>query len=55
MNPSYNPVLAHQIQHRIISNDVIHDDIDATILQNTLNSNLGAGTDIERIIKTRVS
>lgn len=55
MNPSYNPVLAHQIQHRIISNDVIHDDIDATILQNTLNSNPGAGTDIERIIKTRVS
>lgn len=55
LNPVYNPVLAHQIQYEIISNDVSHDDIDAMTLQNTLNNNPSAGTDIEKIIKTRVS
>ena len=39
MNPSYNPVLAHQIQYNIISNDVICDDVEAMTLQRTLNNN----------------
>ena len=54
-NSSYNPILAHQIQYEIISNDVSHDDIEAMILQNMLNRNPGAGTDIEKIVKARVS
>ena len=55
LNPAYNPALAHQIQREVISRDVDHDDIAATTLQNTLNNNPGAGTDIEKIVKTRVS
>lgn len=55
LNPSYNSALAHQIQYEIISNDVVHDDVNAIILQNILNNNPGAGTDIEKIIKMRVS
>ena len=55
LNPAYNPVLAHQIQYENISKDVNYDDIDAITLQNTLNNNPGAGTDIEKIVKTRVS
>lgn len=55
LNPAYNPVLAHQIQYETISKDVNYDDIDAITLQNTLNNNPGAGTDIEKIVKTRVS
>ena len=55
INASYNPVLAHQIQYNIISNDVRHDDIAAILLQNTLNNNPGAGTDIKKIVKNRVS
>lgn len=55
LNPSYNPELAHQIQYDVIARDVAYDDITATALQNTLNSNPGAGTDIEKIVKTRVS
>lgn len=55
MNPSYNPALAHQIQYDIISNDVSHDDVEIVTLQRTLNNNPCAGTDIEKIVKTRVS
>lgn len=55
LNPAYNPILAHQIQYETISKDVNYDDIDAITLQNTLNNNPGAGTDIEKIVKTRVS
>lgn len=55
LNSSYKPALAHQIQYESIANDVVHDDISATILQNTLNSNPGAGTDVEKIVKTRIS
>lgn len=55
LNATYNLTLAHQIQREVISKDVDHDDIAATILQNTLNNNPGAGTDIEKIVKTRVS
>lgn len=55
LNPSYNPALAHQIQYEVISRDVSYDDIEATTLQHSLNNNPGAGTDIEKIIKTRVS
>lgn len=55
LNPAYNPALAHQIQYEIISKDVAYDDVGAITLQNTLNNNPGAGTDIEKIVKTRVS
>lgn len=55
MNPSYNPVLAHQIQYNIISNDVSHDDVETITLQRTLSNNPCAGTDVEKIVKTRVS
>lgn len=55
LNSSYNPALAHQIQYDVIARDVDYDDVAATTLQNTLNNNPGAGTDIEKIVKTRVS
>lgn len=55
LNTTYNFTLAHQIQREVISRDVNYDDVAATILQNTLNNNPGAGTDIEKIVKTRVS
>lgn len=55
LNPSYNPTLANKIQYEIISNDVINDDKNATTLQDTLNNNPYAGTDIEKIVKTRIS
>lgn len=55
LNPSYNPAMALQIQRELISRDAGYDDVAATVLQNTLNNNPGAGTDIEKIVKTRVS
>lgn len=55
LNAAYNPALAHQIQYETISKDVNYDDIDVITLQNTLNNNPGAGTDIKKIVKTRVS
>lgn len=55
LNPAYNLTLAHQIQREVISRDVEYDDVVTTALQNTLNNNPGAGTDIEKIVKTRVS
>lgn len=55
LNPTYNPVLAYQIQHTVIFKDAVHDDIAATTLQTLLNNNPSAGTDIEKIIKMRVS
>lgn len=55
LNTTYNLTLAHQIQREVISRDVNYDDVAATILQNTLNNNPGAGTDIEKIVKTRIS
>lgn len=55
LNSAYNFTLAHQIQYEVISSDVDYDDVAATMLQNTLNNNPGAGTDIEKIVKTRVS
>lgn len=54
-NPTYNHTLAHQIQYDTLTQDAAYDDVSAMILQNTLNNNPGAGTDIERIVKTRVS
>lgn len=54
-NLSYNPALAHQIQYEIISKDLMYDNYCANILQNTLNKYAGAGTDIKKIVKTRVS
>lgn len=54
-NSSYNPALAHQIQYRIISDNVKHDDIEAITLQDALINNLGAGIDTIKLVKSRVS
>lgn len=51
LNPSYNSALAIQLQHQIISKDVMYDDAKTIALQNTLNNTPNAGTDIERIVK----
>lgn len=55
LNPSYNPAIAYQIQYDVVAKDVDYDDIAATRLQNTLSNNPNAGTDVEKIVKTRVS
>lgn len=55
LNPMYDSTRAHQIQYEVIARDVDYDYIAATTLQKTLNNNLVAGTDIEKIVKTRVS
>lgn len=55
LNPTYNPALAHQIQHEAITRDAVYDDVETTLLQNTLNNSPSAGTDIEKIVKVRVS
>lgn len=55
LNYSYNPTLAYQIQYEALSKDVNYDCINAITLQNTLNNNPGAGTDVEKLVKTRVS
>lgn len=55
LNSSYDYELAHQIQHEIISKDVKNDEMNASTLQNTLSNNPDAGTDIEKIVKIRVS
>lgn len=54
-NPAYEPKLAHQLQYEAISKDVLYDYVDAVTLQNTLNKNPNSGTDIEKIVKARVS
>lgn len=54
-NPSYNPQLAHRLQQESVFKDVTYDDIDAITLQNTLINSPCAGTDIEKILKTRIS
>ena len=54
-NPTYNPATAYQIQHEAISRDVDYDNIFVATLQTTLNNTPSAGTDIEKIVKTRVS
>lgn len=55
LNPIYDPTLAYQIQHDVISKDVDYDDYAVRTLQNTLNNSLAAGTDTEKLIKMRVS
>lgn len=55
LNSTYNLTLAHQLQRKVIVRDAKYDDDEATILQNTLNNTPGAGTDIKKIVKTRVS
>lgn len=55
LNPMYDSTRAHQIQYEVIARDVDYDYIAATTLQNALNDNLVSGTDIEKIVKTRVS
>ena len=47
--------ISHYAKHQIISKDVMYDDAKTIALQNTLNNTPNAGTDIERIVKTRVS
>lgn len=55
INPTYNADQSYQIQHETISRDVMYDDVSAQTLQNALNNSPAAGTDVERIVKTRVS
>lgn len=55
LNPSYNSALAHQIQCDIITRDIDHDDRNTMTLQNKLNNRPGAGTEVEKIVKSRVS
>ncbi|MBQ2922040.1 MAG: HNH endonuclease [Tyzzerella sp.] len=55
LNPLYNFALAHKLQYETITKDLIHDDIAAITLQNTLINHPGAGTDIQKLVKTRVS
>lgn len=54
-NPFYNNENAKQIQLDEISKDLLYDEIDLFNLQNSLNNSFVAGTDIPRLIKTRVS
>lgn len=54
-NPLYNPTLAYNLQYRIYSRNVDHDEINIELLQNSLIRNANAGTDIEKVVKTRVS
>lgn len=55
LNPSYDSVLAHKLQHDAITKDVVYDEITATTLKNTLKNNPEAGTEIEKMVKARVS
>lgn len=55
LNPTYNADTAHNIQHERIMRDVMSDEVTAEILQNTLNANLTAGTDIKKVTKARVA
>lgn len=54
-NPNYNAKDAHNIQHKRIMRDVMSDEVDAEILQKTLNINPSAGTDIKRVTKARIA
>lgn len=54
-NPSYDPASAHQLQSEILARETALDDIDADILQHILTRNLYAGTDVNKIVKTRVA
>lgn len=54
-NPEYDSALANKIQRDTISRDVNIEDTAVTKLQTSLNNHEFAGTDIERIVKSRVS
>jgi len=54
-NPLYNNEHARQIQLDEISRDLIYDEVDLSILQNSLIHRSTAGTDITKLMKTRVS
>ena len=54
-NPSYNSENARQIQIAEISRDFMYDEFELSTLQNSLIHSPTAGTDITKIIKTRVS
>lgn len=55
LNSTYAATLAHQIQHEIVSKDVLYDEISSNTLQTILNNSPAAGTDVDKIVKTRVS
>lgn len=55
INPSYNEKIARQIQRNEITRDLMYDEIDMSILQSSLNNSPTAGTDITKMVKTRVS
>jgi predicted restriction endonuclease len=54
-NPLYNNENARQIQLDEISRDLMYDEVDLSILQNSLIHSSTAGTDITKLMKTRVS
>ncbi len=55
LNPSYDSVQAHKLQYESIAKDVIHDECYAETLQNMLIRSSKSGTDVEKVVKTRVS
>jgi len=54
-NPLYNMETALQIQFDEITKDLMFDENELLILQNSLNHSFTAGTDIPKLMKTRVS
>lgn len=54
-NPFYNKETALQIQFDEVKKDLMFDENESIILQNSLNKSYVAGTDIPRMINTRVS
>ncbi|WP_143319693.1 HNH endonuclease [Clostridium sp. HBUAS56010] len=54
-NPFYNRENAKQIQFNEISQDLMYDEVDLSMLQNSLINSPTAGTDIPKLIKTRIS
>lgn len=54
-NTFYNNENAKQIQLDEISQDLMYDEVDLSVLQNSLTNSSTAGTDITKLMKTRVS
>lgn len=55
LNPNYNADNAYNIQHERVMRDVMSDEVDTEILQNALNNNPTAGTDIKKMTKARIA
>lgn len=55
LNPSYNPKIAHDLQKNHIINDFTSEIAETNQLQNTLLASATAGTDVEKMVKARIS